>query len=427
MVVLENPESEKQDSTTSKFKIKHLTLESNCNNEIKSFQFDPMPSCVTDKCNTLLCKPLNEVGIDVEKINTSSVELLGEGQFNKVYDITYDENNPIVLRLLRKDRTDYKTVKQEQNGLVYQTRVSKSNKDGGYDCPYIAKVYDFGIYDDEQSYNRSVYAILEKCKMDLFDKMSELDGAQKSITEQQLKNITKQTLEALHCLHEHKIYHLDLKPENIMYNDVENVSDIKLIDFGAALQSQGPEKDLLSSKYFGTPGYISPAKLHRVRLEKTHKLNSPNAMDDLWSLGITLMKLIFITYEMTTERDYLFSKFPHNPNVVPRNYYDYNADVLVPTEKAYEEILETTLPDFTTGFSPECVAFLRRIFETVSIENNKVILRDSYLTLSAKDLLEDSWLKSKGGKRRTKRKNKKTAKHKRRKSKNKRKRSSKKH
>ena len=40
MGILENPESEKQDSTTSKFKIKHLTLESNCNNEIKSFQFD---------------------------------------------------------------------------------------------------------------------------------------------------------------------------------------------------------------------------------------------------------------------------------------------------------------------------------------------------------------------------------------------------
>jgi serine/threonine protein kinase len=427
MVVLENTEDEKLSSKTSKFKIQNYTLESNCNNELKSFQFDPMPSCVTDKCNELLCKPLNEVGIDVEKMNTSSFKQLGEGQFNKVYDITYDENNPIVLRLLRKDRTDYKTIKQEQNGLVYQTRVSKSNDDGGYGCPYIAKVYDFGVYDDDKSYNRSVYAILEKCKMDLFDKMSELDGTPKSITEQQLKNITKQTLEALHCLHEHQIYHLDLKPENIMYNDVENVSDIKIIDFGAALQSQGPEKDLLSSKRYGTPGYISPARLHRIGLKKENRLNSPNAMDDLWSLGITLMKLIFITYEMTTKGKYFFSKFPHDPNVVPRTYYDYNADVLVPTEKAYEEIQTTTLPDFTTGFSQECVDFLRRIFETVSIKNNEVLLRESYFTLSAKELLEDPWLNNGGGKRRTKRKNKKSTNKKKKKSKNTKKRSSKKH
>jgi len=427
MVVLENTEDKKLSSKTSKFKIQNYTLESNCNNELKSFQFDPMPSCVTDKCNELLCKPLNEVGIDVEKMNTSSFKQLGEGQFNKVYDITYDENNPIVLRLLRKDRTDYKTIKQEQNGLVYQTRVSKSNDDGGYGCPYIAKVYDFGIYDDDKSYNRSVYAILEKCKMDLFDKMSELDGTPKSITEQQLKNITKQTLEALHCLHEHQIYHLDLKPENIMYNDVENVSDIKLIDFGAALQSQGPEKDLLSSKRYGTHGYISPARLHRIGLKKENRLNSPNAMDDLWSLGITLMKLIFITYEMTTKGKYFFSKFPHDPNVVPRTYYDYNAAVLVPTEKAYEEIQTTTLPDFTTGFSQECVDFLRRIFETVSINNNEVILRESYFTLSAKELLEDPWLNNGGGKRRTKRKNKKSTNKKKKKSKNTKKRSSKKH
>ena len=58
-MVLENTEDKKLSSKTSKFKIQNYTLESNCNNELKSFQFDPMPSCVTDKCNELLCKPLH--------------------------------------------------------------------------------------------------------------------------------------------------------------------------------------------------------------------------------------------------------------------------------------------------------------------------------------------------------------------------------
>jgi serine/threonine protein kinase len=415
----ENNEIER---TSSTFHIKGYNFESNCNNEISRFQYDPMPSCLTDDCEQLLCKPLSEIGLDVEAMNTSNFELLGEGTFNRVYNITYDENKPIVLRLLKQRMSTIKSIKQEQNGLVYQTRISKSIEEGGYGCPYIAKIYDFGIYN-----NRSVYAILEKCRMDLFDKMSELYEKGRSFNEQHLKNITKQTLEALRCLHEHNIYHLDLKTENIMYNNIETVSDIKLIDFGAAIQSQGPTKDNLSSKHYGTPEYLAPAKLHRVGLENEDPLNSPNAMDDLWGLGMTIMKLIFVVYQMTESGEYFFDKFPHNPRVVPRNYYSYKAEVLVPTEKGYSEIRESTVSGLKTGFSEDCVNFLRRIFETVSIENNTIVLKDSYFTLSAKDLLEDPWLNNGGRKRRTKRKNKKSTMKKKKKSKNTKKRSSKKH
>lgn len=415
-------ENNEIENTSSTFHIKGYNFESNCNNEISRFQYDPMPSCLTDDCEQLLCKPLSEIGLDVEAMNISNFELLGEGTFNRVYNITYDENKPIVLRLLKQRMSTIKSIKQEQNGLVYQTRISKSIEEGGYGCPYIAKIYDFGIYN-----NRSVYAILEKCRMDLFDKMSELYEKGRPFNEQHLKNITKQTLEALRCLHEHNIYHLDLKTENIMYNNIETVSDIKLIDFGAAIQSQGPIKDNLSSKHYGTPEYLAPAKLHRVGLENEDPLNSPNAMDDLWGLGMTIMKLIFMAYQMTESGEYFFDKFPHNPRVVPGNYYSYKAEVLVPTEKGYSEIRESTINNLKTGFSEDCVNFLRRIFETVSIENNTIILKDSYFTLSAKDLLEDPWLNNGGRKRRTKRKNKKSTMKKKKKSKNMKKRSSKKH
>lgn len=415
-------ENNEIEHTSSTFHIKGYNFESNCNNEISRFQYDPMPSCLTDDCEQLLCKPLSEIGLDVEAMNTSNFKLLGEGTFNRVYNITYDENKPIVLRLLKQRMSTIKSIKQEQNGLVYQTRISKSIEEGGYGCPYIAKIYDFGIYN-----NRSVYAILEKCRMDLFDKMEELYENGRSFNEQHLKNITKQTLEALRCLHEHNIYHLDLKTENIMYNNIETVSDIKLIDFGAAIQSQGPTKDNLSSKHYGTPEYLAPAKLHRVGLENEDPLNSPNAMDDLWGLGMTIMKLIFMAYQMTETGEYFFDKFPHNPRVVPENYYSYKAEVLVPTEKGYSEIRESTVSGLKTGFSEDCVNFLRRIFETVSIENNTIILKDSYFTLSAKDLLEDPWLNNGGRKRRTKRKNKKSTMKKKKKSKNTKKRSSKKH
>lgn len=185
MLNLQTPGPDKNnkiEDTSSTFHIKGYNLESNCNNEITRFQYDPMPSCVTDECGQLLCKPLNEVGLEVEAMNDSNFKSLGEGTFNIVYNITYDENKPIVLRLLKPGMSTAKSIKQEQNGLVYQTRISKSIEEGGYGCPYIAKVYDFGIYN-----NRSVYAILEKCRMDLFDKMSELYEKGRSFNEQHLK------------------------------------------------------------------------------------------------------------------------------------------------------------------------------------------------------------------------------------------------
>jgi len=64
---------------------------------------------------------------------------------------------------------------------------------------------------------------------------------------------SKHILEGLHFLHQRKICHLDIKPENIMVNS----NQYKIIDFGFA--SMEPFTDYL--EYFkGTPGYF-PSKI----------------------------------------------------------------------------------------------------------------------------------------------------------------------
>jgi len=64
-------------------------------------------------------------------------------------------------------------------------------------------------------------------------------------------NFTKKIMEGLNYLHQNKICHLDIKPENIMVNTV--TSNFKIIDFGYS--SVEPFDDYVK-KIKGTPGYF---------------------------------------------------------------------------------------------------------------------------------------------------------------------------
>ena len=67
--------------------------------------------------------------------------------------------------------------------------------------------------------------------------------------------IILQVAYALLHLHSHGVIHRDLKPENIL---ITEEGEIKVIDFGIAqlLEEKGKKTD--SSRFIGTPNYMSP-------------------------------------------------------------------------------------------------------------------------------------------------------------------------
>ncbi|XP_057194752.1 striated muscle preferentially expressed protein kinase isoform X3 [Triplophysa rosa] len=82
-----------------------------------------------------------------------------------------------------------------------------------------------------------------------------------------------QILQGLEYLHNHRILHLDIKPDNIM---VTNLSVIKIIDFGSA-QSFNPLSLQNYSRDLGTLEYMAPEML------KGDVVGTPA---EIWSLGI---------------------------------------------------------------------------------------------------------------------------------------------
>ena len=89
-------------------------------------------------------------------------------------------------------------------------------------------------------------------------------------------------LDALEYLHEGNIFHLDIKPSNIM---VENGRNVRLMDLGIA-NARG-EAQITSAGLLGTPGYAAPEQY--VTPGEAIKID---ARTDIYELGVTLYELL---------------------------------------------------------------------------------------------------------------------------------------
>ncbi|KAL2080068.1 hypothetical protein ACEWY4_023861 [Coilia grayii] len=95
-----------------------------------------------------------------------------------------------------------------------------------------------------------------------------------NLTEEKVAFYLRDILEALHYLHNCRIAHLDLKPENLVVDQCSSQPTVKLTDFGDAVQ-------LNSAHYvhplLGSPEFAAPELV----------LGEPAALaSDLWSLGV---------------------------------------------------------------------------------------------------------------------------------------------
>eukprot|EP00052_Salpingoeca_macrocollata_P016528 m.132935 g.132935 ORF g.132935 m.132935 type:complete len:357 (+) comp20083_c0_seq1:3-1073(+) len=100
-------------------------------------------------------------------------------------------------------------------------------------------------------------------------------------SERDARNLVQQVLSAAAYCHSQGIVHRDIKPENILLaNTLQHGKQIKLIDFGLAMQSQS---DWSFRGFCGTILYMSP----EIILQKPY--DSPV---DVWSIGVIFYILL---------------------------------------------------------------------------------------------------------------------------------------
>ncbi len=197
-------------------------------------QAEPLPVEVTagdeDDADPELARSLKE---DLFPLNRyKPISLLGSGTSGAVYlcrDIVLDKKVAV------------KTLHQRSAAeLVYFQQEAKATSNLQH--KNLVALLDFGITD-----GGAPFMILDYVPGIGLDKLRRQAG---TLPWQQVTRIMIQLCDALVYLHEHGIFHRDLKPGNILVHHIDSTKpDVWLIDFGIAGRSE---------EIVGTPAYMSP-------------------------------------------------------------------------------------------------------------------------------------------------------------------------
>ena len=101
--------------------------------------------------------------------------------------------------------------------------------------------------------------------------------------EEEVSKILPQILDALQTVHDAGIWHLDLKPANIM---IDKTGQVKLIDFGASKQLNAQKGGATTSTAISYTNGFAP----REQMEQNYDKFGP--WTDLYALGATLYNLL---------------------------------------------------------------------------------------------------------------------------------------
>ncbi|XP_077205745.1 STE20-like serine/threonine-protein kinase isoform X2 [Paroedura picta] len=189
---------------------------------------------------------------------------LGDGAFGKVFKAQNKETNILAAAKV----IDTKSEEELEDYMVEIDILASC------DHPNIVKLLDAFYYEN------NLWILIEFCAGGAVDAvMLELE---RPLTEPQIRVVCRQTLEALHYLHENKIIHRDLKAGNILFT---LDGDIKLADFGVSAKNTRTIQR--RDSFIGTPYWMAP----EVVMCETSKDRPYDYKADVWSLGITLIEM----------------------------------------------------------------------------------------------------------------------------------------
>jgi serine/threonine protein kinase len=205
---------------------------------------------------------LNEVKETDEMSNYfQTISHLASGSFGKViHAIDLSDNAEIAIKVIEKRKC------KKLNAIKKEVLILQQ-----LNHPNIVKFLGFLETDNH-----------------LYIKMEHLKGGtlksfmkRSNLTEFNVSVILKHLFEAVNYLHSREITHRDIKPDNIMLLDTDDLSSLKLIDFG--LSSQDLD-ELFKYDLCGTVIYMAPEQLDNKR--------GYNKSVDIWSCGIVMYMLL---------------------------------------------------------------------------------------------------------------------------------------
>lgn len=150
----------------------------------------------------------------------------------------------------------------------------------------VIPTYPTALPASQDPVSRAVYLPMQLCDTDLLELLltERMDRATVLRYAQQL------TSALAHC-HEHGVYHLDVKPENVLVDMKRD--QLKLADFGMALRLT-PEQAVAVEGRYGSASYAAPEVWDAQAAGVTVPEGGASAAAaDVWSLGALIFTMVF--------------------------------------------------------------------------------------------------------------------------------------
>ena len=145
----------------------------------------------------------------------------------------------------------------------------------GLKSPHLVHVHD--MFEE----NGTVYYVMDFVKGESLSSYMQRTG--RPLSEEQTLFILNQLLEGLDEVHSKQIWHLDLKPDNIM---IDKDGNVVIIDFGASKQVGQ------SGKYTGTTNILCYTPGYAPTEQVNQNLDAIGPWTDIYALGATLYNLL---------------------------------------------------------------------------------------------------------------------------------------
>jgi calcium-dependent protein kinase len=189
-------------------------------------------------------------------------QALGTGSYGEVRTVVHKlTGQERAVKVFRKTPEELKSYEKVLNEIEILKKLHH---------PCIIQILEY--FEDD----KRLYIVMEKCSGgELFDAITK----NKNLSENTAALICKQLFSAVAYMHGHSIMHRDLKPENILLEENDDFVNIKIIDFGTAVEFSALQR---FDELVGSPFYVAPEVVN----------NNYSHECDMWSCGVLLFILL---------------------------------------------------------------------------------------------------------------------------------------
>ena len=249
---------------------------------------------------------------------------IGRGLSSRVYSgRKIDSTSKKILLAIKICKKTYDKKMFIEEGYI--------NKKLPNNSPYIIKYYDSGkdilIKAKDQKSHQVLYHIFEYSENGKLSNYLNIDNNLRGFGEIIGRIIFKQILNSIEIIHKNGISHQDIKLENIL---VSSNYQMKLIDFGFAIEIFPNTKKEVRFSQYGTNGYFPP----EVYINR----DVDPIKSDIFALGVTLFIIVlgFKPFNTAKRTDNLYRK------IWRKNYDSYWNDLPIKSfevSKSFKELM----------------------------------------------------------------------------------------